>query len=71
MTAEAAKIRCSQCGIEVRKWEVWEDSCTGEIVYRVFCHGEIDECRVDWRRCDPKQIVDSVAFSAATLLTRS
>lgn len=54
--------KCAKCGTPVRRWETWRDVSTDESVFRVHCHGEVDECRIDWRDIMPNQIVEVVAF---------
>jgi hypothetical protein len=54
--------KCAKCGTFVRRWETWRDDATGDSVFRVYCHGEVDECRVDWRDVHPGMVVDVVAF---------
>jgi hypothetical protein len=56
------KCQCAKCGTAVRVWEHWRDDASGEHVYRVYCHGEVDVCRIDWRRFRPDEVLDIVAF---------
>lgn len=59
------EIKCARCQTSIAKWEVWNDVATMEQVFRVFCHGEVDECRIDWSRHDPRHIIEAVAFRPA------
>lgn len=54
--------RCAKCGTTVRVWEHWRDDATNEHVYRVYCHGQVDVCRIDWSRFTPDEVADIVAF---------
>ena len=55
-------IKCARCGVSCPRWEVSNDDITMEQVFRVWCHGEMDECRIDWRNSNPKDVVEAVAF---------
>jgi hypothetical protein len=62
MTSLIEACKCAKCGTFIRRWETWRDDITSESVFKVYCHGEVDECRIDWRGISPKEIVEVVAF---------
>lgn len=54
--------KCAKCGTPIRVWKTWRDTRTGDSVFRVHCHGEMEECRIDWRGINPNEVVEVVAF---------
>lgn len=38
--------KCDRCGKDVRRMEHWPDHRTGETVFRVRCHGEVEDMRL-------------------------
>lgn len=40
------QITCAKCSKPVEKIEWWDDTISGGVVLRVYCHGETDEMRM-------------------------
>ena len=44
------QITCAKCSKPVDKTEWWDERGTDERVFRVYCHGETDEMRLNVRK---------------------
>lgn len=56
-------ITCAKCGRPVQAARQWYDPRTLETVFRVECHGEVEETRVpDIDIAEGIKIVEAVAF---------
>jgi hypothetical protein len=45
----APRIRCARCGRQVERVEWFDDHLTRLRVVRAYCHGDVDEMRVNLR----------------------
>lgn len=62
------RITCVKCGGPVVETEWWDDYVTGDRVLRVYCHGEIDEMRlqlhrISWVEMDVLKSAQGIAFA--------
>ena len=56
-------IRCAVCGTSVERWSQRYDPYLNAYVFVAECHGEVDECIIDYTEVlGPLTVVDAVAF---------
>ena len=67
----AFDIHCAQCGRPVDKWEQFERQDDCSIVFKAWCHGEMDTCELDrfFLVEGLVKIIRASAFSAQRITT--
>ena len=66
------RITCAMCRKPVQRTEWWDDHSKGDRVLRVYCHGAMQDMRIDLMRIEPDTLramedAQGVAFGVGAL----